>query len=204
MDILEKLFGSGDRVRIMRVFLFSPDVVFTVEEIAKRSNLFRRVVDKELFLLQKATFIRRKPFPRVSKNGNGSRKKGNGWALSKNFQYLKPMESLLIQQVLITESDLIKRLEKVGKLKLLLISGLFVQDSEGRVDLLIVCEHMKRKALEQVIKSMEAEIGKELRYAAFEAPEFEYRVKMYDKLIRDIFDFPHKTILNKLGLVEDR
>ena len=51
---------------------------------------------------------------------------------------------------------------------------------------------------------MEAEIGKELRYAAFEAPEFEYRVKMYDKLIRDIFDFPHKTILNKLGLVEDR
>jgi hypothetical protein len=42
---------------------------------------------------------------------------------------------------------------------------------------------------------MEAEIGGELSYAVFETKEFLYRLNMYDKLVRDILDYPHEVVV---------
>jgi len=51
-----------------------------------------------------------------------------------------------------------------------------------------------------IMSSIEALLGKELRYAAFETTDFQYRLSIYDKLIKDILDYQHEKILNKLGL----
>ena len=58
--------------------------------------------------------------------------------------------------------------------------------------------------MERVIRSIEAEIGKELRYASFETPDFRYRLGMYDKLVRDILDFPHKKVVDKIGVASEK
>ena len=50
----------------------------------------------------------------------------------------------------------------------------------------------KQVALEQRIAKGEAllaELGRELRYASFTTEDFKYRVGVYDRLIRDVFDF---------------
>ena len=47
---------------------------------------------------------------------------------------------------------------------------------------------------------VEAEIGKELTFASFETADFHYRLGMYDKLIRDILDYPHQKLLDKLNM----
>jgi hypothetical protein len=54
---------------------------------------------------------------------------------------------------------------------------------------------MKKSKIEEEIKKLEAEIGTELVYAIFDTKEFIYRLNMYDKLVRDILDFPHEIIL---------
>ena len=54
---------------------------------------------------------------------------------------------------------------------------------------------MKRGKIEMGIRKLEAEIGTELVYAIFDTKEFLYRLSMYDKLVRDILDFPHEVIL---------
>jgi hypothetical protein len=54
---------------------------------------------------------------------------------------------------------------------------------------------MKKNKIEEVVRKLEAEIGTELVYAVFETKEFIYRLNMYDKLIRDILDFPHEILL---------
>ena len=54
---------------------------------------------------------------------------------------------------------------------------------------------MKRNKIEEEIKKLEAEIGTELVYAVFDTKEFIYRLNMYDKLIRDVLDFPHEVVL---------
>jgi hypothetical protein len=45
------------------------------------------------------------------------------------------------------------------------------------------------------IRALEAEIGREIVYAVFDYKEFLYRLNMYDKLIRDVLDFPHKVLV---------
>ena len=68
------------------------------------------------------------------------------------------------------------------------------------MDLLVVGDNLKQGQLETTIKTIESEIGREIRYAVFETSEFNYRYSIFDKLIRDILDYPHEKIINKLGL----
>ncbi len=199
MDILSKIFGSEERVRIFRLFLFNPDSIFDVEIISSRTGASRRRVDAELSLMTKIGMARRKPYPKSMKDENGRRRRGNGWTLNKNFHYLKPLEVLLIQQILLDDSEMVRRLERVvSKLKMVIISGIFIQSEESRADLLVVGDNLRKSALSKVIKEWEAEIGKEIRYVAFETSEFQYRIGMYDKLLRDIADYPHRTIFDKI------
>ena len=53
---------------------------------------------------------------------------------------------------------------------------------------------MRRARIEEGIKKLEAEIGAELTYAMFDTKEFLYRINMYDKLVRDILDYPHEVM----------
>jgi predicted nucleotidyltransferase len=75
-----------------------------------------------------------------------------------------------------------------------LISGIFIKNKDSRVDILVVGDRLRKSRVEEEVKKLEAEIGTELIYAVFETKEFNYRLSMYDKLIRDILDFPHEVI----------
>jgi len=72
-------------------------------------------------------------------------------------------------------------------------------DSSGRLDLLIAGE-LKRGAAERFIKKVEADVGKELNWTLMSAQEFDRRLAMHDKLLRDILDYPHEFLINKLGV----
>lgn len=205
MDILGKLFGSEAKVRIMRLFLFNPEVPFGNGDIAERTKTTLATVRHEIVLLRKMRLIKRRSFQKrvVKKSGVRrifGRKKVWGWVLNSFFPYLAELQRLLIDTTLLKGDELVRRLQSSGRLKLVITAGIFIQDQDSRVDVLLVGEHLKRGTLASVMRSLEAEIGKELRYAAFETGEFNYRLGMYDKLIRDIFDYPHKTLLDKLGI----
>jgi hypothetical protein len=64
--------------------------------------------------------------------------------------------------------------------------------------MLIVGDSLKREVLEKEIVTLESEIGRELSYAVFETKEFNYRITMYDKLIRDVLENKHSLIINKI------
>ncbi len=198
MDILEKIFGNRDKVKIMRLFLFNFDEVFETAEIARRSNSSLQSVNREIQNLSRAELVKKKIFTKVTPSGN--KVKRTGWVLNKQFLFLKPLKNFLINQETISEKEIQKRLSAVGIVKLVAISGIFIQNEEVRVDLLLVADRLNETILKKVIRNMEAEIGKEIRYAAFELDEFKYRLGMRDKLIRDIFDYPHRKIINKINL----
>ena len=65
---------------------------------------------------------------------------------------------------------------------------------------MIVGDRLKKPLIEGRIKKMESEIGKELRYSIFETPDFQYRVSIYDKLVRDILEFAHRKVVDKIGI----
>ncbi|MFH0846124.1 MAG: hypothetical protein V1851_01850 [Patescibacteria group bacterium] len=203
MEILSKLFGSVARVKIMRLFLSNEDWAFDNEEIAKRTKVPTTGVRKEVSLLEKVGFIKKRVFfKEIEKKKRGEiyveKKKTNGWILDVNFSLLAPMKNLLIKSSPLETKEIVDRLKNGGTLKLLITSGIFIQDSDSRVDLLIVGDNLNVNYLDRAIKVLESEIGQELRYVVLDTPDFNYRLGIYDKLIRDILDYSHKKLINKL------
>lgn len=206
MESLGKIFGSNNRVKIMRLFLFNQSDIFDIDDIALRSLVKKTNARKELSMLSKIGFLKKKTFiKKTIKKGKGKntkqkiiRKQTVGWVLNNKFDLSEPLKTLLIDSELIHEKDLITRIKKTGTIKLLALSGLFVKDNNRKLDILIVGDRLKRTLLEKEISKIESEIGRELSYAIFETEEFNYRIKMYDKLIRDIIENEHKMLVNKI------
>lgn len=203
MESLGKLFGSEARVKVMRLFLLNPETPFDAVEIAKRSKVSRANLSRELKLLELAGFAKRKSFfkelpPKKGKKV-GSKKRMTGWQLEYGFPHLKAIRQLLVENSTFDKRDLASRFRPHGKLKLIVIAGVFIKNDESRADLLIVGDSFKKAGLENAIRSIESEIGRELVYVVFSTEDFLYRLDMQDKLVRDILDYPHEKVLDLTG-----
>ncbi len=185
MEILGKILGSPARVKIMRLFLLNPKVGFTRKNIIKRSRVSADIAGREIRLLASVDFIK---------------KHTNTWIFNPLFKYGKEFDRLLISSDTIDKKMIADNFKKVGRVKFLLVSGIFIKNKDTRVDMLIVGDKLKRSKIEEEIRKLEAEIGTELSYAVFDTKEFIYRLDMYDKLVRDILDFPHEVILQSKEL----
>lgn len=197
MEVLSKLFGGRLQIKIMRLFLLNPGRVYETKQVMVASRGKRRNVLRELSAYKNAGLVRRKGF---YKDVGKKKVRAFGWVLNASFIYLTQLRNLLISSILITRKDILKRLARGGNLKLVVLSGIFIQEWDSRVDILVVGEKLKKGLLGRIIRSLESEIGRELRYSMLEVPEFQYRLSIGDKLVRDIFDFPHQIILDKIGL----
>jgi len=203
MDILEKLFGSVARVKMMKLFLLNGTNIFDREDIIKRSKANRSQVGKEIILLEKIGFIRKRSFFKEKVDGRTnktSKRRSSGYALDPSFPYLHQLKSLLVHSEPITDSSIIKRLSRYGNIKFVVTAGIFIQDEDSRLDLLVVGDKLKTGHLQNVISVMESEIGTELRYSIMKTSDFKYRISICDRLIRDVLDYPHQVVVDKFGI----
>ena len=123
-----------------------------------------------------------------------------------HFSFLLALRTLLISASPVSREKMLKFFKNKGKIKLLVLGGVFtddffvdILDGSKRLDLLIAGE-LKKGAVEKFIRKMEAEVGKELNWTLLGTREFEQRFAMHDKLLRDLFDYPHEFLINKLGV----
>lgn len=203
METLGKLFGSIGKVKIMRLFIFNPDTPFDAKDVSLRSDVLPQEVALDLRTLEQAGFIRRRPFFKDVVNERTekmSRVKASGWVLDDRFLYATELQNLLVHTVLFSDSDIIKRLSRAGVLKFVAIAGVFIREPESRVDLLVVGDNLKEKVIVNTVHSLEAEVGKEIRYVLLETEDFKYRYGVFDKLVRDVLDYPHRTIIDRVGI----
>jgi hypothetical protein len=205
MQTLATLFGSSARVKTLRLFLFNKELAFDVDDIATRIAERPSVVKTVVLELMKIGLIRKRLFVKtVVKKVRGKKVekkvKVSGFSLDDTFKYLSALQSLLIQIGPLEEGELMKRIKKAGKIKFVATSGIFVQNWEARLDLVLVGDDLRQSTIERAIRSMETEIGREIRYSAFETRDFAYRLSMHDKLIRDVLDFPHHILVDKIGV----
>ena len=179
------IFGGEAKVKIMRLFIFNPSSVFSAKDVATKAKVSSIKTRKELRTLLKASLIK---------------KRGNMFVLNKSYRYLAAISDFLIDANPLSEKEIGKRIGNTGSIKLILLSGVFIHNPEARVDVLVVGDHIKQGKLLAVMSSIEAELGKELRYAVFDTTEFQYRLGIYDKLVRDILDTQHEKVIDKFGL----
>lgn len=187
-DPLQKLFGSDARLKLLRLFLFNPKLTLTIPDAAGRSRVPERTARKELKIFSSVGLIRRSP----TRRGSGLR-----YSLNGDFAYVTVMQNLLLNAPE-RAKDIFERVRAAGVIKLIVVSGIFVGDWEGRLDVLIVGDRIKDRKLRARMRKLESEIGRELRYAQMGSEDFLYRLNMNDKLVRDVLDYPHKIVLDRL------
>ena len=193
-DVLPKLFGSPARVKLMRFFLLNSEVAYPFSLLVSRTKITKSAARRELNLLSGIHFV-------SSKKMRGPDKKWvRGFTLNQKFSYASPLKYLLVNIGRFTDHQIVERLRKGGRIKIIIVAGIFLNRGDSRLDILIVGDSLKRRFLETALRKMEVEIGRELDYAILDTGEFRYRREVYDKFIRDVLDYPHRKVLDKFGL----
>ncbi len=201
-DPLSILFGSPARVKLLRFFLFNPSKEFTFDDISRRAKLVRRTARTEMNALERADIIRSKQVYQQLE-GRTKRSRVQAYAVNKEFNELQALQTFLFETAPINGKTLLKHLRKAGPLDFVCIAGVFLREFEHRLDVLIAMKKISQTKIENAIRSLEAELGIEIRYAAFESEELRYRVGMYDKLTRDVFDYKHQIVVDKIGIRDE-
>lgn len=200
-DPLSILFGSQARVKLLRFFLFNPSKEFTFDEISKRARLVRRTARTEMNALERAEVIKKKQF--YLEQEGGKKVRVQGYALNKEFPNLQSLQTFLFETAPINGKTVLKHLRKAGTLDFVAVAGIFVRDFDQRLDVLLAMKKLSASKVETAIRSLEAELGVEIRFAALESSDLMYRVGMYDKLTRDVFDYPHQIIADRINVRDE-
>lgn len=186
---LDALFDSPIRVRLLKLFLFSSDENFENKTIAKILNVNPALVKKHLKKLLEIRFI-------ISKKINNKQI----FKINDSFAFYGELKELAAKANPVSKEKLLERLKKLGSVKLVLLSGMFLNLDNAQADLLVVGDKIKASKFNKFLKDLEAEAGKEINYALMTVEEFRYRHGMYDRFIRDLLDFKHEKLINKLRI----
>ena len=187
-DELSKLFGSPARAKLLRLFLFNPKATYSLTDVVARARISSAEARRELNLFFSIGIVERRV------RGTGLR-----YQLNQSFEYVAALQNLLLNAPA-RASDILARVRPAGTLKVVILSGIFVGEWESNLDLLVVGDKVKERKLKDALRKLESEIGKEIRYAFLSTEDFLYRLNMNDKLVRDVLDYSHKIVLDRLTI----
>lgn len=204
--ILENLFESVPKVRILRLFMRNQENYFSFEEVRERSQISHHLVQRELGKLMKIGLVYKKTVT-VRKEINPQRKKKRirarkltVYAVNPKFEFLSELRDLIARATVASRTKILKKMKGLGRVKLAISAGILINKETPRIDLLVVGEKIKKRKFDQLLVDLESELGKTLRYALMDTDEFKYRRNMYDRFIRDILEYPHEKLINKLNI----
>ncbi len=205
METLTAIFGSEVKIKVLRLFLFNEQVAYFLPEISEHTKCNKALVRRELNIMTDVGLLKKKSISKEISVTKGRKTflkkiKGYGYILNEKFSYKDPLKNLLTIASIQADESLARRFSSTGRIKLVIAAGVFIQNWDSRVDLLIVGEELNMGKIESIISVIESEIGKEISYSAFETQDFEYRLGIHDRLVRDIIDYPHVTLLDRLGI----
>ncbi len=202
MELLARLLGGIERVKIMRFFLHHEDQLFAPSEVIDKTKSKTASAKKELAALASIGFIEKKRAKMVVTTGKKavSRvKEVNGYRLNPEFPHNSALKDLLFNFHHLDKKELASRFKAAGRIKLFIVAGVFINDPKSRLDILVVGEAIKKQKAEKILDGISAEIGRDVVYAMMDVEEYDYRLKMYDKFILDVIEMQNEVVVDKLS-----
>ena len=199
---LDILFGSAARVKLLRFFLFNPSKIETFDEVSKRAKLVRRTARTEIDSLEKAGVIKKRTVF-IDVLDKEKKLKAEGYALNKDFPELQALQTFLFETAPINGKTVLKHLRTAVVVDFLVVTGVFMREFDRRLDVLITAKKMDDHKIANAIRSLEAELGIDIRFAAMTTEDLRYRISMHDKLIRDVFDYTHEVVIDKQDVLDE-
>lgn len=189
--MLKRLFTSKARIKLLETFLLNPDGEFFIRELTRKldeqiNSIRRELGNLKAFGLLRSRFRNRKKF----------------YVANKHFILFNELRSIFMKASATLE-NIAKKLQKLGKIDLLIISGIFLEKNT-QTDLFIVGE-IDKKELEDFV-TRELELKRPIKMSVINKEDFLYRLKVNDKFVHELLSDPENIIaVNKLEkYLEDR
>jgi len=186
-ELLTLLFDSKPRARLIKFFIQNDNQEYTLADICVKNKLPKNEVVKEINRFEKMKMI-------IAKARKGKRY----YQTNLDFIFYPELKMLVAKSNTLPASKGLLKINSLGKVKLALISGVFLNNPKSRTDLLIVGDELSKAKIKHLLEMLEAEIGREINYSILSSEEFRYRVNMLDKFIMEFLEGPYEEVINKI------
>lgn len=183
---LATLLGSPQRIKALAYVLKHPEGEGIASECAAVTGLSRQVALKELNALVRLDIIR-------ARTANKEKK----FFGNENDILFTPLKNLLVDATTPDDKMILGAFRGTRGLWMMVAAGALVDDSHSSVDLLIVCRNPEDAKIAKAVKKIEAYAAIPVRYAVLEVDEYLGRRQAYDRLLRDIFEYSHRVLLER-------
>jgi predicted nucleotidyltransferase len=187
--MLERLFTSKSRVRILELLLLNPTGEFYLREISRLTSVSAPYVKRELANLVALGLVLKR-----------SQSVFTLFRLNRDSVIAEELKRIFLK----TESFgkfIRDNLEEVGNIRFALIYGSFARGEESErsdIDLLVVGDVNERRML-GIIEKVEEHTGREVNYVAWTEDEFEEKVRERVPLLEEIASSPVIMIVGDFG-----
>jgi len=188
--MIDALFGSKTRVKLLHLFLNNPGKSFYVREIT-------RLIDEQI------NSVRRELSNMLGVGIITSDTSDNKlyYEVNQRYEHYVALRAIFADQpqktakVVRAADDWLPIITGLPGVRIAVAAGVLVQGSASKVDLLIVGSIAPAK-LKSAIKSIERLEGRELTYSTLPYEEFYYRLSVRDKFITEILNSSHQVVVD--------
>jgi hypothetical protein len=215
--MIEQLFGSKTRVKLLQLFYSNPNRSFYVREITRKIGEQINSVRRELSNLLSIGIITSdatnnrlyyevnqnyefyKPLAMVFGGLKEEEIKARPKAAKKeDKKAAEPMPAPPAADVS-AEHPMAKSFRALGRVDLALLSGQFTRDESAGIDVLIVGNVSEAKA-DKFMAELEKAENKELRYTVLPLDNYKYRLTINDRFINAVLGAKKQVIINTQDL----
>ena len=195
--MIEQLFGSKTRVKLLQLFYQNPNRSFYVREITRKIDEQINSVRRELANLLSVGII-------TSDNSNNKLY----YEVSQDYEYYGPLRTIFGDRADTAPADETTEEAEVAPqafkplagVDLVLFTGQLTRDDRSGIDVLLVGSVSNAQA-NKYIADLEKQESKELRYAIMTTDEFQYRQKIKDKFLSLVLESKSQVVADALHLV---
>lgn len=185
-DILDSDHGS----ELLAFLLLAPARSYSSKELAGRLH----ITEKTLSPLLKE-FLDDSLIKQLVRDG------AKLYIINQRHKLLPEIRASLVKNQNPYEDELFVAIAKLGEVKAAFLSGALTGNPELPVDLLIVGK-VNLSKLDAFLKQCKTVLGFDINYSVMTPDEFQLRRDTFDRFIKDIFDYPHLIVVDKLTKVK--
>lgn len=188
--MIDALFGSKTRVKLLHLFLNNPGKSFYVREITRLIDEQINSVRRELANMLHVGIITSSTFENKLY-----------YEVNQRYEYYVPFRAIFADERAAKTNVDVKQdiwhgfIKELGGVRLIILAGVLVQGSVSTVDLLLV-GNISSPKVKNAIKQIEKTEGREINYSVLSYDEFYYRLSIHDKFIAEILNGKHTVLLD--------
>lgn len=190
--MLEHLFGSNTRIKLLQLFLNNAEKEYFVRELTRLLNAQINAIRRELQNLEDMGLIE---VIEIDKDGDPQNRKF--YRTNPKFLLLPELKNIIQKSQFIMERKFADSLQKIGDVHFLALTGSFVGEANIPTDILIV-GHIEQGKLKLKLKNFEENFKREINYTLMEPEEFNYRRNVADRFLYSILDSKKIVIIDRI------